>query len=432
MSPPPQPTRVAEAVTVSTQCRLCGYAERIPLWSFGETPLANAYLKPEDVGKPEVTAPLEVVQCTSCSLVQLRHTVSPEALFRDYLYVSSTSPRFVAHFEDYAAHLAERFRLTSTDLVVDIGSNDGILLKPLRARGIRVLGIEPSARIAAMATAEGIETLPEFFSEELAVRLRSERGPARIITANNVFAHVPDITDTVAGIRTLLTDDGAYVFEVQYLGDLLAQNLFDIVYHEHLCYYHVTPLVPFFERHGLEIFDVQRVPTHGGSIRVFVQRNSGPHRSETRVDTIVNEEREQGLHTLAPYEAFAAKIADNRRALTDLLRRLKAEGKRIVGYGAPAKATTFLSTFGIGSETLDYIVDDDKKIKQGLYMPGTHLPIVSPEYLYRPLDLSDSKGKPDYCLILAWNFAEPIMANHTRFTELGGRFIVPVPEPRIV
>ena len=416
--------RTGQLLETITGCRLCRSPELEPVWSFGTTPLANAYLAPEELGNPELTAPLEVVRCPTCELLQLRHTVSPEALFRNYLYVSSTSPVFVAHFDAYARHLAARFSLNETSLVVDVGSNDGALLKPLKQRGVRVLGVEPAARIADMANAAGVETIDAFFTPDLASRIRTDRGPAAVIAANNVFAHIADLHAVVEGVRRLLADDGVSVFEVQYLGDLLEKNLFDIVYHEHLCYYHLTPLVSFLAEQDMEVFDVQRVPVHGGSLRVFVQRAGGPHQRQPRVEALLAEERTRHLGSKQPYAAFAARIAENKRRLMALLSTLRADQKRIVGYGAPAKATTFLYAFGIGPETLEYIVDDDRVFKQGRHMPGLHIPIAPPERL-----LTD---RPEYCLILAWNFAEPIIQKQAHFTAQGGRFIVPVPEPRIV
>ncbi len=267
-------------------------------------------------------------------------------------------------------------------------------------------------------------TVPEFFSSKLAARLQAEHGPADVVTANNVFAHLKNLEDIVSGVRRLLKPDGVFTFEVQYLGDLLAGNLFDIVYHEHLCYYHVSPLVSFFSAKGMEVFDVQRVPVHGGSIRVFVQRKGGPHPRDHRLDVILAEERARGLETPLPYTRFSERMEQNKRALQGLLGHLRNEGKRIVGYGAPAKATTFLYTFGISRNTLDYIVDDDATFKQGRYMPGLHVPIVPPSRLH--LD------RPEYCLLLAWNFAEQIMRNHADFANRGGRFIIPVPEPRVI
>ena len=405
-------------------CRLCGSPDLEALWSLGETPLANAYRRPDELAQPVFQAPLDVQRCTYCELVQLKHTVSPEALFQDYLYVSSTSPRFVAHCTAYAAHLIERFRLTPRTLVIDVGSNDGILLKPLRARGARVLGIEPALRIAAMAQADGIETIPAFLDVPLARALRAARGPAAIVTANNVFAHVPDLPGFVESVQVLLSENGVFVFEVQYLGDLLRDNLFDIIYHEHLCYYHLTPLVAYFASRGMDLFDVQRLPVHGGSLRVFVQRAGGPQARDERVTNLLAEERAARLQESGTYQTFVTRVERNKEALQDLLRHLRAEQKLIVGYGAPAKATTLLATFGIGAETLSYIVDDDAKMKQGRFMPGVPIPIVPPARLY--------EDRPDYCLILAWNFAEPIIENHARYAAAGGRFIVPVPEPRLI
>lgn len=412
------------AVEIATQCRLCGSGALEAVWDFGATPLANAYRTADQLAEPEFTAPLEVTRCAACHLLQLRHAVAPEVLFRDYLYVSSTSPRFVAHFEDYAATLAERFHLGPEALVADIGSNDGILLKPLRARGLRVLGVEPASRIAARAAADGIPTVAEFFTPALADRLRAEHGPAAVIAANNVFAHTPDLHGFVEGVRRWLAPDGVYVFEVQYLGDLLANNLFDIVYHEHLCYYHATPLLSYFASRNMRVFDIERVAAHGGSLRVFVQHAGAARAPTDRLHALVAAEERAGLNGPTPYRAFAARIERNKVALREILAALRRDGKRIVGYGAPAKATTLCYAFGIGADTLDSILDDDRVFKQGRFMPGTHIPIVPAERLY--------KDPPDYCLILAWNFAAAIMETHRRFTESGGRFIVPVPEPRIV
>lgn len=409
--------------TTRTECRLCGSPNLAAIWSFGPTPLANGYLKPEQVGQSEPMVPLDIYRCEDCQLVQMCDVVAPELLFSHYLYLASTSPTFRGHFAKYAQHLIDRFRLTSNDLVVDVGSNDGILLKPLQEKDIRVLGIDPAQNVAAMATVSGIATLAEFFTPEIAARVRQDYGPARVITANNVFAHTDDVVGFVEAVKQLLSDDGVYVFEVQYLGDLIAKNLFDIVYHEHVCYYHVTPLVRFFKEQGMEIFDVQRQSVHGGSIRVFVQRAQGPLKKTDALTQILAEERATLVDPAIYYE-FAHQIERNKQALQTLLADIKSQGKRIVGYGAPAKATTLLSAFSIGTETLEYIVDDDKKIKQGLVMPGSHIPIFSPDKLY--------DDKPDYSLILAWNFAEPIMKNHARFTEQGGRFIIPIPAPRII
>lgn len=419
----PEPAATATHVQVQekTECRFCGGHNLQTVWSFATTPPANSYLLPEEIGKKEVMAPLVVARCEDCFLVQLKHVVDPKVLFANYLYVSSTSPSFVAHFEEYATHLIDRFSLNKDSLVVDVGSNDGVLLKPLQQKGVKVLGIEPAKNIAEQANKEGIETIAQFFGPTLAREIKAEKGPATIITANNVFAHTDDIPFFVEAVKELLAPDGIFVFEVQYLKDLIEKNLFDIVYHEHLYYYHITPLRQFFEKMGMEIFDVEHVPVHGGSLRVFVQKKGGSHTISPTVEQMIN--AETALNTPAPYTAFAERITQNKKALTSMLHALKEADNSIVGFGAPAKATTLLYTFGIDANILEFIVDDSA-FKQGRVMPGSHIPIVGPEALY--------KENPDYCLILAWNFAEPIMKNHGRFTKQGGKFIIPVPTPRIV
>ena len=407
-----------------SSCRLCDSSCVTLVWSFGNTPLANAFVAADSLDDPEIIAPLDVCRCKHCQLVQLRHTVSPEVLFRNYLYVSSTSQTFMAHFNAYASQCIKRFGLTPQTLVVEIGSNDGVLLKPLSARGIPVIGVEPAEKIAAQANLEGIKTIPTFFTPAVAEQIRQQQGTAKVITCNNAFAHIPDLDDIVQGIKCLMTEDSVFVFEVQYLTDLLEKNLFDLVYHEHLFYYHLSPLILFFSKYGLKIFDVERTSVHGGSIRVFVECEHGPYVVTEGVKEMLSAENEAGLNTDLPYFAFADRIRQNKQKIKSLLRHIKDQGKRVVGYGAPAKATTLMYTFEIGKETLEYIVDDDRRFKQGRFMPGSHIPIVEPARL-----LAD---KPDYCLILAWNFAEPIMKSHARFLQQGGQFIIPIPTPRVI
>ena len=409
-------------VRTRADCRLCGSRDLTDVLSFGDTPLANAYLGAADLDKPEVFAPLVIRFCNACALVQLRDVVDPGVLFGHYLYVSGTSRTFVAHFAEYARTVWDRFSLSNDSFVVDAGSNDGVLLREFKARGARILGVDPAANIASAATRAGTPTLVRFFDRETAQAIAGEHGRADVITANNVFAHTDDVAEFALAVKALLAPHGVFVFEVQYLRDLIDRNLFDIIYHEHLCYYHVSPLVPFFDRLGLRVFDVERVDTHGGSIRVYVGWKDGPYGRESRVDEIVADER--SLNDRTTYGAFAARIDDNRARLLGMLHDVKAGGKRVVGYGAPAKATTLCYAFGVDGTLLDYIVDDDARIKQGLCMPGTHIPIGPPQLLY--------DDPPDYCLILAWNFAEPIMASHRRFTSAGGKFIIPIPEPRII
>jgi len=402
---------------------LCGSAKLEQVWSFGPTPLANSYLTPEEVGQPEVLAPLDVYYCQDCHLAQLRDVVYPDLLFRNYLYVSSTSPTFVAHFEAYAQTLANRFELTNSDLVIDIGSNDGVLLKPFKELGVRILGIDPAENIAAQATADGIPTVPEYFTPKTAQRVRAEHGPARVITANNVFAHTDDIHTFVEAAKELLTDDGVFVFEVQYLGTLMRDNLFDIVYHEHTNYYHLTPLVSYFERQDMQVFDVGQPAVHGGSLRVYVQRSTGNRSITDAVPQLLAEEEAQGLNTIETYTAFADRIAENKQKLRTIIDEAKAAGQRVIGFGAPAKATTLIYAFDLTAADIEYIVDD-APLKQGRVMPGTHIPIVSAETL--------RDDTPELCIILAWNFAEPIMKNNQSYADRGGKWVIPIPEPRVV
>lgn len=412
-----------ESYRTESQCRVCRGENLRRVFSFGPTPPANAFLREDELQHPEPTFPLDVYFCTDCTLLQLLDVVDPELLFRNYVYVSSTSPVFIAHFERYAAEAAARFLKSTSDLVVDVGSNDGVLLKPFAALGCRVLGIDPARSIAERASAAGIPTVPEFFTPERARQIVGAHGRARIVTANNVFAHTDDLDGFVTAVGDLLDPRGVCIIEAAYLVDFLEKKLFDTVYHEHLCYYALRPLLRLFSRLGMEVFDASRVPTHGGSLRVYVQRAGGPEPLSPRVATLLEAEARAGIGELATYERFAEAVAQNKRALCALLAEEKARGKRIAGYGAPAKGNTLLHYFGIGADALDYIVDDSV-YKQGLFTPGTHIPVVSASSLERQ--------RPDYLLLLAWNFAEPLIARLVDFKTAGGKFILPVPEPRIV
>lgn len=382
------------------------------------TPPANAFISAERLGESQATYPLELVFCESCAHVQLHDVVDPKVLFEDYVYVSGTSAVFVAHFKAYAEDLIQRLHLEAGALVIDIGSNDGTLLRFFAEHGMRVLGVDPARQIAENATRAGIETLPEFFDLNLARRIRESRGPAQLVAANNVMAHIDDLKGAVAGIRELLAPSGVLAFEVSYLVDVYTGVYFDTIYHEHVSYHTVGPLDRFFRENGMELFDVFRVPTHGGSLRGLVQlQGAGRPRSE-RVDELERLESGLGLGRPQTLVAFKDRIEAARSSLTKLLDDLKASGKRIAGYGAPAKTTTLLHHFRIGRETVDFIADDSP-LKQGLYTPGTHIPVVAAEAIY--------DRSPDYLLVLAWNFAESIMAHRAPYAARGGRFIVPLP-----
>lgn len=418
------------AVTTRQTCRLCEASSFTKVWSFGPTPLANNYLLPSSIEQPELTAPLDAYYCNNCHLVQLRDVVHPDLLFKHYLYVSSTSASFIRHFEKYADQLKQTFNLTSKSLVVDVGSNDGILLSPLQKAGIRILGIDPAENVAAQANAAGLPTIAKYFTPDVATNIRASHGSADVISANNVFAHTDNITKFVEATKQLLSKTGVFVFEVQYLKDLVEKNLFDIVYHEHVNYYHVTPLVSYFAQQDMEVFDVQRLPVHGGSIRVFVQRANGPHAKSERLLALLNEEEMDDFNTVIPYQQLATRVEQNKQTLRTLITSLKQAGHHIAGYGAPAKATTLSYAFGLTRDDIDFIVDD-APLKQGRLMPGTHIPIVKPSALYGENLPPGILHRPDYCLILAWNFAKSIMQNHQTFTT-HGKFIVPVPKPRII
>lgn len=410
-------------VTKTTSCRICKSNKLVDVLSFGSTPLANSFLKEKDLSEPEPFFPLELEFCLNCSLLQLTHIISPDLMFRNYLYVSSTSKVFVSHFETYAKEVYDKFRLNKKSFVIDIGSNDGILLKPFKELGVKILGVDPAVNIAKEATAQGLETLPEYFDQQLAAKILKKYGKADVITANNVFAHTNDITEMVKAVKILLDKNGVFIIEFQYLLDILQKNLFDNIYHEHLSYYSLKPLLSFFKEQGMKIIDAKRVDTHGGSLRIYVTNETSKYKILPAIKHILNEEEKAGIYMSDTYIEFANKIKRNKTKLIRLLNKLRIRGKTVSAYGAPGKSTTLLNYFSIGKDTIDYVVDDSP-IKQGLYMPGTHIPIVSPEEI--------QKRPTDYILILAWNFADSIIRKLTDYSICGGKFIVPIPEPAVI
>ena len=392
--------------------------------SLGTTPLANSYLLEEQLNDEEPSVPLEVYFCEDCGLVQLLHVVSAETLFRYYLYVPSASDTLQQHFGGLAADLADVARLEQGDLVVEIASNDGLLLKQIRSLGYTTLGVEPASNIAAKAREEeGLDVIDEFFDFALAQRIREERGPASAIVGTNVLAHVDEVRDFLRGVEHLLADDGVVCIEAPHLLDLVEKCEFDTVYHEHLSYFSLQALITLYESVGLTIFKVRQVPIHGGSLRFFAAKTGTREPDDDSVQRVLQLEKEHGLDRLETYQAFAESVEGVRRDLRELVSSLKSDGKRIAGYGAAAKGMTMLSYCGLGTETLDYVIDRSP-YKQGRYTPGSHLPILPPEKL-----ITDP---PDYLLILAWNFADEIMAQQDAYKQAGGRFILPVPTPRVV
>lgn len=407
-----------------TTCRICG-SDRLELFlSLGPMPLANSFPRSAEEFAAEPSFPLDVCLCRDCSLVQTPDVIDPEVLFRHYIYVSRTSDTIAAHYVDYARFVVESLRLTAGDLVVEAASNDGSLLRCFQAHGVRTLGVEPAVNIAEQARAAGVETRTDFFNQSTAAALREELGPARAVIANNVLAHVDDTVDFLRGCRMLLADDGAVFVEVPYLGDLLDRLEYDTIYHEHLCYFSVTAMVRLCREAQLAVHGIDHVPIHGGSLRL---RAGLPRTDMPEVDTAtatwMDKERTFGFTEPQRYRRFAEDVAGSRTDLTKLLRALRASGKSVAAYGAPAKGNTLLNYCRIGTDLIAFTVDKNP-MKVGLYTPGMHLPVLPPEALV--------ERRPDYVVILAWNFAEEIMRQQRHYRDGGGRFIIPVPRPEIV
>lgn len=409
--------------TLGLTCRSCGCPQLQNVLSLGETPLANALLDAEQLDQPEEWLPLHLAFCPNCSLLQLVETVPPETLFRHYYYFSSFSNTVLQQARQIASRMIQECQLGPRSLVVEIGSNDGYLLQYYRLGGVPVLGIDPAVNVASTAESEGgISTVCEFFGRELGQRLSEQGNRADVVHAHNVLAHVPDLNGFVEGLRTLLKECGVGIIEVPYVKELLDRCEFDTIYHEHLCYFSLTALDRLFARHGLVVENVERLAIHGGSLRLFVVP-AGRAKPRPAVAALMRQEKEWGLDRLESYLGFGGKVVQVKARLGKMLIDLVSQGRRIAAYGAAAKGATLLNCCGIGRDLIEFVVDRNKH-KQGRYMPGARLPIYPPSKLLEAM--------PDYALLLAWNFADEVLEEATEFRKRGGRFIIPVPEPRIL
>lgn len=413
-------TEMGRAVT---SCRMCGGGDLEPYLDLGHMPPADQFRRADQLGEPSVHFPLRVLACMACGLSQLDYAVRPEILYQDeYPYEASTTRAGRLHFRAFAKTTVRRLALRAGDLAVDIGSNVGVLLDGFQKEGLRICGVDPAANIAAIADERGIPTIAGFFDERSVGQVLRAHGQAAVITGTNVFAHVDDLARFMLGVDALLAPGGAFVFEAPYFGNLLQDLEYDTIYHEHLSYISVKPLAPFFACFGMRIFDVREQDIHGGSSRIFVDRGERPVRDGV-VEAYVDAEHRDGVHDISRLRAFAMAVADHRARLTALLHDLRAGGKRIAGVSAPAKGMTLLNYCRIGGETLDFVTEKSR-LKIGRYTPGTHIPVLADDALV--------EARPDYALLLAWNFADEIMHNLSAYRAAGGRFIVPIPGPRIV
>ena len=401
-------------------CRFCKTPLEHTFVNLGSSPPCESFLKEEQLHQGETFYPLHVRVCAKCLLVQIPECLPATEIFDDYAYFSSFSDSWLAHASDYCAAMTERFELNQDSFAVELASNDGYLLRNFVKAGIPCLGIEPSGNVAEAAKKVGVESLVQFFGIKTAGEVRKQRGPADLITANNVLAHVPDINDFVGGAAHLLAPTGVITYEFPHLSRLIEECQYDTIYHEHLCYFSLTALDRLFRSHGLEIVHVERLDIHGGSIRIHAMP-LGAEPVRDSVKALLAEEAEW-VDDAASYASFGTRVENLRKDLVGLLAQLKSENKRVAVYGASAKGSTLLNFFGIGKDQIDYVVDRST-VKQGHFTPGTHLRIYDPDRL--------TEDQPDYCLLLTWNFADEILQQQKNYRDQGGKFIIPIPDVRV-
>jgi hypothetical protein len=413
---------MSNVVSRRDTCRLCGSRNRELVLPLEPTPSGEDYVTPDQLAQPQEHFPMDLFLCHECGHAEFPDVINPDLLYRNYKYLTSISLGLVEHFGRYADAVLSVAQPPAGSLVMDVGSNDGSLLKFYKSRGHRVLGIDPATAAARAANEAGVETLPTYFTAQRARELRAERGPAAILTANNVFANIDDLADFAAGLREMLALDGVFVFETSYLLDVLAKRLLETFFHEHVSYFSVKPLQAYFHRHGMDLFDVQHVPTKGGSIRGFVQLAGGSRPVKPSVGAQIDLEEKAGLNQPEPYHVFHERVKAVKTELHLRLAEWKKQDKVIAGYGASVGVTTLLFQFDLG-KLIEFLVDDNS-IRHGLYSPGHHIPVLPSEALY--------SRKADYVVVLAWAYLDPIRNRHQRFGDGGGRFVVPLPEVRVV
>lgn len=411
--------------TTQSNCRFCGNPLNFSVLNLGMSPLCQKHIKPENANEMEKFYPLHAYVCEHCWLMQLEEFASPDEIFADdYAYFSSFSETWLDHTRTYTDTMIERFGFNSNSLVVEIASNDGYLLQWFLQKGIPVLGIEPAANVARAAIEKGIRTEIEFFGRETAKTLSVQYGKADLLLGNNVLAHVPDINNFVAGMKAMLNPEGIITMEFPHLQRLIEGNQFDTIYHEHFSYFSFVAVNRIFAHHGLTLFDVEELPTHGGSMRIFGKHKDNKNYPITNnITSLIQREIELGFETKAFYAAFEEKVKETKRKILDFLIQCKREGKNIIAYGAPGKGNTLLNYCGIRTDFLDYTVDLSPH-KQGNFLPGTHIPILNPEII--------KKTKPDFVFILPWNLKDEIINQHKYIRDWGGKFVIPIPELTII
>jgi SAM-dependent methyltransferase len=406
------------------RCRFCDAPLEITFCDLGMSPLSNSYVTPDRLDEPEMIYPLHVYVCGTCLLVQVPQFESAEHIFSDYLYFSSYSESWLDHSRRYVDAMVERFGLGAGHQVIEIASNDGYLLQYFAPHGVPVLGIEPAANVAEVARERGVETIVGFFGTELATSLTKDGVQGDLLIGNNVLAHVPDLNDFVSGLATALAPTGLITLEFPHLLQLMRNNQFDTIYHEHFSYFSLLTITTIFQHHGLRVFDVEELPTHGGSLRIFAcHAGDETHAQTERPDALRKTERDAGLDGLESYSAFAEGVRGAKRALLTFLIQAKERGQSVVAYGAPAKGNTLLNYCGVRQDFIDYTVDRSPH-KQGTALPGTRIPVYAPERI--------KETKPDFVLILPWNLQDEIMSEMACVREWGGRFVVPIPEVTVV